>query len=57
MSENNKVRFTTYLPIELKDRIVELSEGTRIPQARLFEEAVEDLLMKYNGSLEKINKR
>lgn len=47
--ENNtaKVRFTTYIPENLKDAIVQLSEETRIPQARLFEEAVEILLERY----------
>ena len=44
----DKVRFTTYIPTNLKEAIVELSETTRIPQSRLFEEAVEDLLKKYN---------
>lgn len=44
----NKIRFTTYIPESLKDSIVKLSDDTRIPQARLFEEAVEDLLKKYN---------
>jgi rRNA pseudouridine-1189 N-methylase Emg1 (Nep1/Mra1 family) len=43
----NKVRFTTYIPEHLKDEVVKLSEETRIPQARLFEEAVEELLKKY----------
>lgn len=46
MSET-KVRFTTYLPETMKEAIVKLSEETRIPQARLFEEAVEELLKKY----------
>jgi hypothetical protein len=51
MENNNatsKVRFTTYIPENLKEAVVKLSEETRIPQARLFEEAVEDLLEKYN---------
>jgi len=47
MSEIKKVRFTTYLPENLKDAVTQLSEDTRIPQARLFEEAVEELLKKY----------
>lgn len=47
MSENKKERFTTYLPIALIEKVRELSEESRIPQARLFEEAVEDLLKKY----------
>lgn len=42
-----KERFTTYLPTELIEKVRNLSEDSRIPQARLFEEAVEDLLKKY----------
>lgn len=45
--ESTKVRFTTYIPETHKDAVVKLSEETRIPQSRLFEEAVEDLLRKY----------
>jgi predicted transcriptional regulator len=45
--EMQKIRFTTYLPENLKDAVVKISEATRIPQSRLFEEAVEDLLKKY----------
>lgn len=46
-STNKKERFTTYLPIGMIDKIRKLSEDTRIPQSRLFEEAVENLLKKY----------
>ena len=45
--ELKKERFTTYIPKLYKKKIIELSEETRIPQARLFEEAAYDLLMKY----------
>lgn len=48
--ENEKVRFTTYVPKVLKDEVLELSNRTRVPQSRLFEEAVEDLLKKYRDS-------
>lgn len=51
MEANNptkKERFTTYLPTKLIENFRELSDDSRIPQARLFEEAVEDLLKKYN---------
>jgi rRNA pseudouridine-1189 N-methylase Emg1 (Nep1/Mra1 family) len=50
--EKAKVRFTTYIPEVCKDAVVRISEETRIPQSRLFEEAVEDLLKKYNYKLE-----
>ena len=55
MEENNtsnKVRFTTYIPEHLKEAVAKLSEDTRIPQARLFEEAVELLLEKFNQEKE-----
>lgn len=45
--ESTKVRFTTYIPEELKNAVASLSEETRIPQSRLFEEAVQDLMNKY----------
>jgi rRNA pseudouridine-1189 N-methylase Emg1 (Nep1/Mra1 family) len=50
--KDTKVRFTTYIPEVYKDAVVKISEETRIPQARLFEEAVEDLLKKYKYELE-----
>jgi rRNA pseudouridine-1189 N-methylase Emg1 (Nep1/Mra1 family) len=49
--EKAKVRFTTYIPEVYKDAVVKISEDTRIPQSRLFEEAVEDLLKKYSYQL------
>lgn len=36
-----KERFTTYLPTDLIEHVKELSDKTKIPQARLFERAVE----------------
>jgi hypothetical protein len=47
MEATKKERFTTYLPTSLIEKVRELSDDSRIPQARLFEEAVEDLLKKY----------
>lgn len=44
-----KERFTTYLPTDMIEKIRKLSEDTRIPQSRLYEEAVEDLLKKYEN--------
>lgn len=52
MEPTKKERFTTYLPSDLIDKVRQLSEDTRIPQTRLFEEAVELLLEKF----EKTNK-
>lgn len=48
--ESTKVRFTTYMPRTLKDAVVQLSKDTRVPQSRLFEEAVEDLIEKYKAN-------
>ena len=45
--EDQKERYTTYLLVSLKEKIVDLSIETRIPQAGLFEEAVTDLLKNY----------
>lgn len=53
MSEDKKVRFTTYIPESLKEAIAKLSEETRVPQSRLFEEAVEDLMEKYSFYVDK----
>lgn len=46
---SRKERFTTYLPTEMIEKIRKLSEDTRIPQSRLYEEAVEDLMKKYKN--------
>lgn len=51
MERVEKIRYTSYLPKELVDAMKELSDKTRVPQAKLLEEAVEDLLEKYNGKL------
>lgn len=51
MERIEKVRYTSYLPREMVDELKELSDKTRVPQAKLIEEAVQDLLEKYNGKL------
>jgi len=43
-----KIRFTTYVTKEIIDKLKELSKETRIPQAQYIQEAIEDLLIKYN---------
>lgn len=40
-------RFTSTMDKELKKRLKSLSEATRIPQTRLLDEAIEDLIAKY----------
>ena len=43
----NRTRFTSSLKNELMDDFNKLAAQTRIPKSRLLDEAVEDLLKKY----------
>lgn len=43
----NRTRFTSSLANELVEPFRELSQKTRIPKSRLLDEAIEDLLKKY----------
>ncbi len=43
----NRVRFTSSIKKELMPQWDKLSEETRIPKSRLLDEAMEDLLKKY----------
>ena len=43
----NRTRFTSSLENELMTAFTELSKQTRIPKSRLLDEAIEDLLKKY----------
>lgn len=43
----NRTRFTSSLKNELIPKLNQLSEETRINKSRLFDEAIEDLLKKY----------
>lgn len=43
----NRVRFTSSLKKELMPQLDKLSEETRIPKSRPIDEAIEDLLKKY----------
>lgn len=43
----NRTRFTSSLKNELIVKFDELAKETRIPKSRLLDEAVEDLLKKY----------
>ncbi len=43
----NRTRFTSSLKNELMKDFDKLAEATRIPKSRLLDEAVEDLLKKY----------
>ena len=43
----NRTRFTSSLKNELMEEFTQLAEKTRIPKSRLIDEAIEDLLKKY----------
>lgn len=45
MSE--RVPYATKVDRELRDKLVALATSTRIPQSKLVDEALEDLLKKY----------
>jgi predicted DNA-binding protein len=45
-----KIRFTTYIAEDIKLKLEELSKVTRVPQAQYVQEAIEDLLRKYEES-------
>jgi len=45
----NKVRFSSTLPKALNKKFDELARATRIPKSKLLEEAIEDLLKKYQN--------
>lgn len=46
----NRERYTNSIDKELLRKLKKLSEQTRIPQSRLIDEAIEDILKKYQGS-------
>lgn len=50
MSE--RVPYATKIDKELRDKLVKLSERTRIPQSKLVDEALEDLFSKHKKVLE-----
>ena len=43
----NRTRFTTSLDNRLMEQFNQLAKDTRIPKSRLIDEAIEDLLKKY----------
>lgn len=47
----NRTRFTSSLKNELMKEFNRLAEETRIPKSRLIDEAIEDLLKKYEKRL------
>jgi hypothetical protein len=49
MPMNNKQKLTTMVTSEQLEMVRNISRVTRISQAELFREAVEDLIRKYRG--------
>ena len=43
----SRVSYATKIDSGLKEKLINLSKGTRIPQSKLIDEAIEDLLKKY----------
>jgi len=43
----SKIRFTTYVTENTREKLKKLSDETRIPQAQYVQEALDDLLKKY----------
>jgi hypothetical protein len=43
----NRSQFASSIDNKLKDDLKKLSERTRIPQSKLLDEAIEDLIKKY----------
>jgi len=52
----NKVLKTVYFTTEQADALDKLSEETRVARAVLIREAIDMLLIKYNGKKKKENK-
>lgn len=50
----NRVRFTSSLQKDLMPKLDELASESRIPKSRLLDEAVEDLLAKYEARKRKL---
>ena len=49
----NQVKLASYYPPEMVERLKQLSDKTRIPQAAYLREALEDLLKKHAGTMRK----
>ena len=47
----SRVPYATKIELELKYKLINLSIATRIPQSKLMDEAIEDLLKKYNSEV------
>ena len=43
-----RVSYATKIDSNLKEKLINLSKDTRIPQSKLIDEAIEDLLKKHD---------
>ena len=50
-----KVRFTSYMNKETQEKLKELHKQTRVPMSAYVEEAITDLLLKYEETTKKEN--
>lgn len=46
---SQRVPYATKIDKELKEKLIKLSELSRIPQSKLMDEAIEDLLKKHKS--------
>jgi len=44
-----KIRFTSYIEKDTRDKLKKLSDDTRVAQSQYVQEAIDDLLKKYKG--------
>ena len=47
MMNMSRIAYATKIDSDLKTELINLSKTTRIPQSRLLDEAIEDLIKKY----------
>lgn len=45
-----KIRFTSYIEKETFDQLKSLSKETRVPQSQYVQEAIDDLIKKYEST-------
>ncbi|SDN27669.1 ribbon-helix-helix domain-containing protein [Paenibacillus jilunlii] len=50
---SQRVPYATKIEKDLKEKLIKLSELSRIPQSKLMDEAIEDLLKKHAAFFEK----
>lgn len=53
--KQKRVQFATSIDKTLRDSLIDLSKQTRIPQSKLMDEAIEDLLKKHGYTEKETN--